>query len=144
MTRENIRENLPVLIRVVLRENRSTTIPYLLHVRRAQRLGLHVVRFEDLLTDTTGTITKAIAFLSGETPDQDRIQKTVVATSFESRTGRRRGEEDLRAPSARKGIAGDWRNHFSPEAARLFDELAGENLIELGYESDHSWVETVE
>jgi len=39
----------------------------------------------------------------------------------------------------RKGIVGDWKNHFSKEARKLFDELAGEQLIMLGYEAGHDW-----
>jgi hypothetical protein len=51
--------------------------------------------------------------------------------------------EDLESKGnfLRKGIAGDWKNAFTPEAARVFDAYAGDLLIELGYERDHSWVD---
>ncbi|MBI4530371.1 MAG: hypothetical protein HY709_02515 [Candidatus Latescibacteria bacterium] len=39
----------------------------------------------------------------------------------------------------RKGVIGDWRNHFSEEHKRVFKELAGQLLIDLGYERDDDW-----
>jgi len=41
----------------------------------------------------------------------------------------------------RKGVAGDWRNHFSKDAKQVFNKLAGKELIKLGYEIDESWIE---
>ncbi len=40
----------------------------------------------------------------------------------------------------RKGQAGDWRNHFTREAAEIFDRYCGDMLISTGYEPDHEWV----
>jgi hypothetical protein len=39
----------------------------------------------------------------------------------------------------RKGVIGDWRNHFTEEHKSIFKELAGQQLIELGYERDLKW-----
>jgi hypothetical protein len=39
----------------------------------------------------------------------------------------------------RKGIIGDWRDHFSAEHKRAFKELAGQILIDLSYEQDCDW-----
>lgn len=39
----------------------------------------------------------------------------------------------------RKGIIGDWRNHFTAEHKRVFKELAGDLLIDLGYEQNDDW-----
>jgi hypothetical protein len=39
----------------------------------------------------------------------------------------------------RKGIVGDWRNHFTPKVKERAKELIGEALIELGYEKDLDW-----
>jgi len=40
----------------------------------------------------------------------------------------------------RKGIVGDWKNHFSQEARERFHHYAGESLLQLGYEPDSDWV----
>jgi sulfotransferase 6B1 len=39
----------------------------------------------------------------------------------------------------RKGSIGDWRNHFSPAHIAAFKEVAGQHLIDLGYERDLDW-----
>jgi hypothetical protein len=44
----------------------------------------------------------------------------------------------------RSGRKTGWRNEFTAEHCRRFDELAGELLIELGYEKDHDWAATAE
>jgi hypothetical protein len=68
----------------------------------------------------------------------------VQQNSFENRTKQRSGR--ARNPGQtdasqfeRKGIVGDWRNVFSPEAARLFDQFEGPTLVRLKYEPDSSW-----
>jgi hypothetical protein len=39
----------------------------------------------------------------------------------------------------RKGVVGDWKNHFSPRVKERAKALVGEALIELGYEKDMNW-----
>jgi sulfotransferase 6B1 len=39
----------------------------------------------------------------------------------------------------RKGEVGDWRNHFSEAHKKAFKEIAGDVLIDLGYERDFDW-----
>lgn len=39
----------------------------------------------------------------------------------------------------RKGVIGDWRDHFSEEHRSAVKELAGDYLVRLGYESDYDW-----
>ena len=44
-----------------------------------------------------------------------------------------------RVSTFRKGLIGDWANHFTDEHKAAFKKIAGEQLIELGYERDHNW-----
>jgi len=59
--------------------------------------------------------------------------------------GRDKGQED---PSShyRKGVAGDWLNHFKPEHVARFKELYNDVLLKLRYETSADWApaETVE
>lgn len=52
--------------------------------------------------------------------------------------GRNAGEEDVRH-HYRKGVTGDWKNHFREEHKRFFKERYGAVLIKLGYERDENW-----
>ncbi|MBM3514222.1 MAG: sulfotransferase domain-containing protein, partial [Alphaproteobacteria bacterium] len=39
----------------------------------------------------------------------------------------------------RKGIVGDWRNHFTPAVARAFHDSVGSLLIDCGFETNRDW-----
>lgn len=52
--------------------------------------------------------------------------------------GRKQGEEDQKS-HFRKGVAGDWKNHFTPHVKSIFKEKYGPDLIRLGYESNQDW-----
>ncbi len=41
--------------------------------------------------------------------------------------------------TARKGVVGDWQNHFSDQHKQKFKAIAGDLLIELGYVKDFNW-----
>lgn len=52
--------------------------------------------------------------------------------SFEAKTGRQRGEEDL-SKHYRKGVAGDWKNHLTEEHLQRLETLCGDVLDAFGY-----------
>jgi hypothetical protein len=39
----------------------------------------------------------------------------------------------------RKGLVGDWQNYFTPAHKSIFKKIAGQLLIDLGYESNLDW-----
>jgi hypothetical protein len=47
--------------------------------------------------------------------------------------GRTQGQSD-EASHYRKGVSGDWRNHFTPEIERHFRDVTGDLVVRLGYE----------
>ena len=62
----------------------------------------------------------------------------VTFNSFEKATGRTPGTEDVNA-HLRKGIAGDWQNHFTDRLKTEFKRRYSETLIRTGYEKDSNW-----
>jgi hypothetical protein len=54
--------------------------------------------------------------------------------------GRKAGRENVNS-HYRKGLAGDWMNHFTPVHARHFQEQFGDVLQRMGYETDDAWIE---
>ncbi len=101
-----------------------------------------MLRYEDLLDDGTAALATAMGTLTESEPDVTRAAAALDRYSFAKQAKRKAGEED-RTRFLRKGQAGDWRNHFTREAAELFDRHAGDMLIRAGYEPDHSWVQSV-
>ncbi len=95
------------------------------------------VRYEDLLNDPW-KVREVFAFL-GVSTGEKLIKDCIERNTFEKQAGGRKpGESDPTHPS-RKGIAGDWRNHFTEDNVRVFKEVAGRELKALGYESDDAW-----
>ena len=97
------------------------------------------VRYEDLLTEPAAVLRKHVLRLTGRELELSQAEKIVEDFSFKRQSGRSPGTSNTRS-FVRKGIAGDWKNHFNAEAREVFDHFAGQQLIQLGYEKDRSWV----
>ena len=52
--------------------------------------------------------------------------------------GRKRGQENVKS-HYRKGVPGDWKNHFTEAHIRRFKESYNHVLVKLGYETDANW-----
>ena len=44
-----------------------------------------------------------------------------------------------RSPTYRSGKTGEWRKYFKEEHKKIFKDVAGDLLIQLGYEKDYDW-----
>ena len=58
--------------------------------------------------------------------------------SFKNISGRKQGSEDIKH-HYRKGIPGDWKNHFTNQHKDLFKNLSSNLLVIYGYEKDNNW-----
>ena len=96
------------------------------------------VRYENLLERPEEEVRRLCGFL-GADADEEVVGRCVESASFERWSkGRKRGQEDSTA-LLRKGVVGDWRAVFTEEDRRVYKEVAGRTLIELGYERDYDW-----
>ncbi len=101
--------------------------------------GVTFVSYEELLLDCHAALKRVIESCSNSTVDPWRLDTTIEKMSMKRQTGRDPGDSQVSVHS-RKGIAGDWKNYFSRDAAKIFNDLAGDTLVRLGYESDTNWV----
>ncbi len=129
------------------RRPRGARLNWADHVRGwrgdAGRPHVAYLSYEQLRADCCGTLRRVVREVTAREPDPWFVETAVEKFSMERQTGRRAGTED-RSSFVRKGVVGDWRNHFSREAAERFRDLAGDVLVDLGYERDDSWVDTVD
>jgi hypothetical protein len=89
------------------------------------------IRYEDLLRDTPGTLRQVFELLHARKDDRI-IELCIQTSSFERVASRQPGEEDSHS-FFRKGVAGDWRSVFTDRDRELYEEIAGDQLIKMGY-----------
>lgn len=107
--------------------------------------GYMEIRYEDMLDDAGAELTRAFTLLGADT-SPEIVDRCAERTSFErmsrGRSGRRkartRGSEDS-SSFFRKGVAGDWKNAFTSADREIYKRVAGDLLIDLGYESGLDW-----
>jgi hypothetical protein len=96
-----------------------------------------ICRYEDLLQDPCGALHRVVCGIGAPaTPSQ--ITRA-VETNTKEELRRALDKTFTHNTFVRKGMAGDWRNHFSQENVRAFRQNAGEALVWLGYEKDLNW-----
>lgn len=93
------------------------------------------VRYEDLHQNPTPELARLFEFL-GLDAEPATIERCIEACRFSKLAGgRERGEENTKS-HFRKGIVGDWHNHFDHAAWETFDTEAGELLARMGYQRE--------
>jgi hypothetical protein len=127
------------------------------------------LRYEGLIRDPRATFTQAFAFWGLSMPrrglptlalmavqrgwrrvnrqpmpprrclPQPLLTRILSRNAFDRKTGGRvPGAEDPRH-HYRKGVAGDWRNYFTPRVTAAFKDRYGDLLVTLGYETSLDW-----
>jgi len=142
--KDDVRANIGPFVRVNMERPLSAHCHWGEHAmsfRRVNNPNVVLLRYEDLIGPSRHEVfAAAMTVLEGRPADPERVAATLSKYSFERIAGRKAGDE-ARGEFLRKGQSGDWVNHFTREAAEIFDRYAGDALIEFGYERDHSWVE---
>ncbi len=114
-------------------------------IRRARADGRELleeryleVHYEEMLADPIACTGRVLGFLDADT-EAPAIEACVEGASFERATrGRSRGDERP-TEFLRNGLAGQWKDVFTAVDRETFKRVAGDLLIELGYETDAAW-----
>lgn len=107
-------------------------VRYLLEHQNTYPNNCIMVRYENLLTETESQLKQMLMFLDADSSNRI-VSELIEKTSFSKLQG------SSQTSFFRKGQSGDWRNYFTPSDVELFKELAGDLLLELGYESSNDW-----
>lgn len=91
------------------------------------------LKYEDLLQEPLQKMAEVLSFLEVST-DAQLLQKIVDSNRFEVLSGGRSGGEEDTTSFFRKGVAGDWQNHFVASELEIFNQYASATLAKLGYE----------
>ncbi len=93
---------------------------------------VHRVHYENMLADTAKEAHR-FSRLLGKNHTLAQCAEIVEPFSFKAQTGRTRGQTDSTS-FLRKGVAGGWKDDFSPEAIQVLERYAGACMRTLGYE----------
>lgn len=105
-----------------------------------QNHDVKVIHYEDLLENPKEVLNEVLTFVKAKNTSSI-LNKSIEAGSFKMMSkGREQGNTKHDA-HIRKGISGDWKNYFTYEDGKLFHEIAGDELIEYGYEQNKQWFE---
>jgi hypothetical protein len=91
------------------------------------------IRYEDLAAEPGPVLARVLAFLGAES-GPEILAACIGAGSFATLSGGRAPGEEDRGSFFRKGMIGDWRNHFTAETSGVFAQHAAEWLARYGYE----------
>jgi hypothetical protein len=89
------------------------------------------VRFEDLIEDRTAALNRIIDHLLVRT--DLRAPREVVLEAIQNSINPKTSR------TFRSGNTGDWRKYFTEQHKMMFKDVAGDLLIQLGYEQDWNW-----
>jgi len=91
-----------------------------------------LVRYEDIVgTDFERFFRRIFEHCNVALPDK-AFKALLNDYSFKQMTGRGQGVED-KSSKFRKGIAGDWKNHFTDKVETQFEKITGNLVTQLGY-----------
>jgi len=102
--------------------------PYLDWLNHPEVLSIH---FEDLIHNRLETLTRILDHFLTRVPLQ--APRQLILDSLDASIN------PTKSPTFRSGKTGEWRRHFTDELKKVFKEVAGDLLIELGYEKDNHW-----
>jgi hypothetical protein len=99
------------------------------------------IRYEDLHETPIETLRDVVYALTGLELAESRIAETVERQRFDVIQERFPDRNVIMNFVLRKGIIGDWKNHFSRDDGRLFQEHFGRLMLDQGYIKDGDWWE---
>lgn len=94
------------------------------------------IKFEDLVEDTHAVAKKMLRHGLQRTSSIFGLKPTINEENFSTVADWMvtAGNKKEKSPTFRKGVTGDWRNHFTDEHRELFRETGGDGWLEkLGY-----------
>lgn len=94
-------------------------------------------KYEQLLANPEETLEEIFASM-GCSVSSERVTASVIANRKEA-FSKTLDKAFRHNTFVRKGISGDWVNHFTERQKAIFKSIAGDLLIKLEYESDMNW-----
>jgi hypothetical protein len=102
--------------------------PYLGWLGQDEVLSIH---FEDLINDRLATLNRILDHFLARVPLPTPRHEILDALEGSI--------NPKRSPTFRSGKTGEWRKYFTEEHKQMFNSVAGDLLVRLGYERQNDW-----
>jgi hypothetical protein len=102
--------------------------PYLGWLDREEILPIH---FEDLIHDRASALARIMEHCLIHVPIH--ASRQLILDSLEASINPKR------SPTFRSGKTGEWKKYFTEAHKKVFKDVAGDLLLQLGYEKDNDW-----
>lgn len=101
--------------------------------------GQHVITcgYESILDDALQELVRVFSLLNISVPES--ALRAAIEANSKDKFRKSLDKAFKHNTFVRKGIAGDWKNHFGESHKSIFKRNAGECLIKLGYETGLEW-----
>lgn len=140
---DDIRSNLPDFIEYVHSNEIKSSSPFKFtwseFVRDWIDKDVNMVKYENLINDCFGTMKTLLESITNNSIDENRLNEIIHKYSFENQTKRKPGQEDIKS-FIRKGQPGDWKEKFTRESAKKFNNYYCQEMIKLGYIKNDRWI----
>ncbi len=90
------------------------------------------LRMENLVTNPLNVFTRVFEFIELEV-DRDVLAEVLEANCFARMSGGREPGREQAEAHYRKGVPGDWRNHFTPRIEQYLEQRFAGLVQQLGY-----------
>ena len=100
------------------------------------------ISYENLTNNIQKELKSLFSFMDISS-ENSLIKQCINQCSFQRMSGGRQPGEEVKTAKVRKGIVGDWLNYFTTKDGDIFHQVAGDELFELGYETDKNWYENL-
>jgi len=99
------------------------------------------IKMEELTRNPDNIFQEILDFLGipGKKLSRRKLGKILKKKRFSILSGGRKPGQEDEKKHFRKGIAGDWANHFNEDHKKYFKEKYNHLLVQLGYEKDDRW-----
>ena len=98
---------------------------------------VYSIRFEDLIGEKGGgSFSKQVEAIMNIA---DFIDHSISLERAQQIAYTLHGANSKKMDTFRKGLIGEWKTHFNEKQKKEFKQVAGQLLIDLGYEKDFNW-----